>query len=279
MLSGRAAQSPAIPQGELRPYGAAPVKGSAHAHPEFTSGSWRRRGQGAAVVLGAAALAAVSALPAAAAGSSRSLPAHTRFAFHTPDPAAIQQVGQLFGQHDAKDAIAGRRRAAHAAGRLVHQGHARARSASRSHKLVTQDNAVRTVPPGGLLRPRPRLLAVLLGRRRHDAAYQAWIDGFVKGLGHGKAVVVVEPDGLANLPQDCPSAYPGQDIAALTASRLADIKYAADALETTTPTRRSTSTPATAPGRTSARSPSGSPRPASTTSRASRSTSPTTSTP
>ena len=34
-------------------------------------------------------------------------------------------------------------------------------------------------------------------------AYKAWIDGFVAGLGTQKAVVLVEPDGLANLPTDC----------------------------------------------------------------------------
>ena len=64
-----------------------------------------------------------------------------------------------------------------------------------------------------------------------DAAYQAWIDGFVKGLGNTNAIVIIEPAGLANLPSDCPSAYPGQDIAALTAGRIADIKYAAESIE------------------------------------------------
>ncbi|MEH0108698.1 glycoside hydrolase family 6 protein [Tersicoccus sp. MR15.9] len=60
-----------------------------------------------------------------------------------------------------------------------------------------------------------------------DAAYRTWIDGFVRGLGtKQQAIVIVEPDGLANLPSDCPAAYPGQDVAALTAGRIADVKYA-----------------------------------------------------
>lgn len=64
-----------------------------------------------------------------------------------------------------------------------------------------------------------------------DAAYREWIDGFAAGLRTNQRVtVVVEPDGLANLPSDCPSAYPGQDIAALTAGRIADIKYAGDTI-------------------------------------------------
>jgi endoglucanase len=32
-----------------------------------------------------------------------------------------------------------------------------------------------------------------------EAAYQQWIDAFAKGIGHRKAVVIVEPDGLALL--------------------------------------------------------------------------------
>ena len=65
-----------------------------------------------------------------------------------------------------------------------------------------------------------------------DEAYRAWIDGFAAGLRPGqRVIVVVEPDGLANLPSDCPAAYPGQDVAALTAGRIADIRYAATAIK------------------------------------------------
>jgi endoglucanase len=64
-----------------------------------------------------------------------------------------------------------------------------------------------------------------------DEAYRAWIDGVAAGLPRtGRVVIVVEPDGLANLPSDCAGAYPGQDIAALTAGRIADIRYAGQKL-------------------------------------------------
>ena len=68
-----------------------------------------------------------------------------------------------------------------------------------------------------------------------DEAYRAWIDGFAQGLvKKQKVIVVVEPDGLTNLPSDCPGAYPGQDVGTfpnpapgtLTAGRIADIAYA-----------------------------------------------------
>ena len=69
-----------------------------------------------------------------------------------------------------------------------------------------------------------------------DAAYRAWADGFAAGLTKSqKVVVVVEPDGLANLPSDCPSAYPGQDVAALTAGRIADIHYLGTAVKKADP--------------------------------------------
>jgi endoglucanase len=69
-----------------------------------------------------------------------------------------------------------------------------------------------------------------------DAAYRAWATGFAAGLSKRHTViVVVEPDGLANLPSDCPSAYPGQDVDALTAGRIADIKYIGEVIMANNP--------------------------------------------
>jgi endoglucanase len=53
-------------------------------------------------------------------------------------------------------------------------------------------------------------------------AYNAWINGFVAGLGNYKAVVILEPDGLALTPTDCgqPDTY----------NRVSLINYAAHAL-------------------------------------------------
>lgn len=53
-------------------------------------------------------------------------------------------------------------------------------------------------------------------------AYKAWIDGFVAGLGNYKAVIILEPDGLALMPADCgqPDTY----------DRVGLINYAAHAL-------------------------------------------------
>jgi endoglucanase len=67
------------------------------------------------------------------------------------------------------------------------------------------------------------------GGAQSDADYQAWIAAFARGLGNRQAVVVLEPDALANLPSDC---SPTNDpTGALTAGRIADLNYAVSVLE------------------------------------------------
>ncbi len=67
------------------------------------------------------------------------------------------------------------------------------------------------------------------GGAASDADYRAWIAAFASGLGNGKAVVILEPDALANLPSDCgPTTDP---TGAISAARIADIRYAIDVLE------------------------------------------------
>jgi endoglucanase len=67
------------------------------------------------------------------------------------------------------------------------------------------------------------------GGAASDAAYQQWIAAFARAVGQSRALIILEPDALANLPQDCsPTTDP---TGALTASRMADVKYAVTALE------------------------------------------------
>lgn len=60
------------------------------------------------------------------------------------------------------------------------------------------------------------------------AEYQAWIDAIARGIGRRDALVILEPDSLALLPNDC-----GQDDAAgtKTAARYAEVDYAVNRLE------------------------------------------------
>jgi endoglucanase len=69
------------------------------------------------------------------------------------------------------------------------------------------------------------------GGAPNDATYQAWISAFAKGIGGGKAVVLLEPDALANLPSNCgANAYDGAPNPPTDGTRVADIKYAVNAL-------------------------------------------------
>jgi len=67
------------------------------------------------------------------------------------------------------------------------------------------------------------------GGATSDAAYRQWIAAFAGAIGQARAVVVLEPDALANLPQDCsPTTDP---TGALTAARMADLRYAVSVLK------------------------------------------------
>lgn len=62
-----------------------------------------------------------------------------------------------------------------------------------------------------------------------ESAYDAWIKAFAQGIHSEKAIVILEPDALGNMPSDCggPSTnYPFTD-----AERIAEIQYAVTALE------------------------------------------------
>ena len=43
------------------------------------------------------------------------------------------------------------------------------------------------------------------GGALNEADYEAWIDGFAKGIGNQQAVVILEPDALGKMPSAQPS--------------------------------------------------------------------------
>ena len=67
------------------------------------------------------------------------------------------------------------------------------------------------------------------GGARSDAAYQEWIAAFAKAIGNSRAVVILEPDALANLPKDC--GVTSDPVGAVSAARVADINAAVSDLE------------------------------------------------
>ena len=64
-----------------------------------------------------------------------------------------------------------------------------------------------------------------------DAAYEAWISAIKGALGSAQAVVVEEPDALANLPTYCGSAYASQFPGITNTTRINDISSAVTTLE------------------------------------------------
>jgi len=57
-----------------------------------------------------------------------------------------------------------------------------------------------------------------------DAAYDSWIDSISSALGDAKAVVLEEPDALANLPGYCGSAYAAEFPDITNTTRVNDIR-------------------------------------------------------
>ncbi len=68
------------------------------------------------------------------------------------------------------------------------------------------------------------------GGAQDTPTYEAWISTIATAIGDQKAVVLVEPDALANLPSDC--GYPSTvNSTQLTADRYTQITFAVDTLE------------------------------------------------
>lgn len=184
----------------------------------------------AAAATAALGLISVATGPSASASVADPLPASTRFAVPAPDPGAIAQISRLSSEGRSYDASL-IRTMVNTPQAFWFTGGTPAQVQHAVHAVAKKAAATNTVPTLVAYNvPGRDCSQYSSGGAGSDAAYRAWIDGFAAGLVKGKrAVEVVEPDGLANLPSDCPAAYPGQDIAALTASRIADIHFAGQA--------------------------------------------------
>ncbi|MFC8722344.1 glycoside hydrolase family 6 protein [Kitasatospora sp. NPDC057198] len=186
----------------------------------------------AALPAGALALLIGAAVPAAAAPhpapASHTLAPDTVF-YVDPDSDAARQALTDLKQHD----LAGARDMAKLASwpeAAWFTGGTPAEVEAQVRDLVRRAGRARAVPVLVAYDiPLRDCSQYSAGGAQSDADYRAWIDAFARGLGDSKAVVVLEPDGLANLPADC---APGADPAGeQTAGRLADLNHAVDALE------------------------------------------------
>ena len=70
------------------------------------------------------------------------------------------------------------------------------------------------------------------GGAENTADYEAWIDAIATAIGSQKAMIVLEPDALADLPSDCGYDPTQVNIPQATADRYTQINYALTKLET-----------------------------------------------
>jgi len=199
----------------------------------------------AAFVLGAAGLTLAPGL-AAAAPADHTLAANTRFYVPPPAQGSAQQILQLIKSGQLKNAA------------LI-----TAMEAVPSAVWLDGETAAQAAEPGNLgweqadayvaLQVKLTLAAASLenavpifvaynipgrdcseysaGGAPSDAAYDAWIDAISSALGDAKAVVLEEPDALANLPGYCGSAYATEFPDITNTTRIDDIRYAVTTLE------------------------------------------------
>ncbi|WP_371484126.1 glycoside hydrolase family 6 protein [Kitasatospora sp. NBC_00315] len=179
-----------------------------------------------ALVLGLAAPA--TAAPAPPTAADHTLPAGTRFHVDPDSDAAHQAVTDL-KNHDLAGAATMAKLASWPEATWF-TGGTPAEVRSKVEKLMRDARRTGTVPSLVAYNiPLRDCSLYSAGGAQSDAEYQAWIKAFAQGIGNGKAVVVLEPDGLANLPSDCgPDSDP---TGALTSGRIGDLNAAIDALE------------------------------------------------
>ena len=181
---------------------------------------------------------------------SRSLDPRTDFYAPVPEDAALTQVRALLKARDVPDA----RKLAD----LITTPHAvwfssgtPAEVTKAVHQTMAAADCEHHVPVLVAYNVPYRDCAQYSGGGATDtAAYKAWIDGFAQGIGKGKAVVILEPDGLGLIPYNttingvaewCKPTVTdssGNTIPAPGASpeeRYAQINYAVDSIESQAP--------------------------------------------
>ena len=190
-----------------------------------------------ALALAAAAITATPALAAADTATSaatvsggHTLPADTRFFTPPPASGSVQQIADLAKQGDLSDAA------------LLAKMEATPQAVWLTGGTPAQvGRQVRTtMAEAALEHSVPVLVAYDIpgrdcseysaGGAADQSAYDAWISAVAGAIGNARAVVIVEPDALGNMPSDCAvfgtSSYPYTD-----AQRLAEVSDAATALE------------------------------------------------
>jgi endoglucanase len=200
----------------------------------------------ASIALVAGVLAVAAPAVAASAGAGHELAAGTRFYVPPPAQGSVQQILQLLrsGQLRKAGLIAAMEAVPSA---VWLDGETSAQAAEPGNQGWEQADAdvarqVRqTLLAARLQHAVPIFVAYNIpgrdcsqysaGGAPTDAAYDAWIDSIGAALGGAQAVVLEEPDALANLPGYCGAAYASEFPGITNTTRIDDIRYAVATLE------------------------------------------------
>ena len=202
---------------------------------------------GVAVVVGALGVAPIVASAAPSSPSTgRTLPANTRFYVPPPAQGSLQQVAQLLRSHQFKDAaliaaMEATPQAVWLTGETAAEAALPGNLGSQQADFQVRQHVQQTMFGAALERAVPVLVAYNVpgrdcsqysaGGAPSDAAYDAWINSLAQGLGNGKAVIILEPDALANLPTDCSAAYQAANPTITNTTRVDDVAYGVQKLE------------------------------------------------
>ena len=160
----------------------------------------------------------------------RTLPATTHFYVPPPAPGSVQQIERLAAHHRLTDALLLTAMELNAQAVWLTGG---TTSETISTVTATMRHAAdqHTTPVFVLYNiPGRDCGSYSAGGAENTAVYEAWVRAVATGIGDRQAVVLVEPDSLANLPSDC--GYPATvNATQLTADRYAQINYAVTTLE------------------------------------------------
>jgi len=199
-----------------------------------------RRGRAAVLAVSAAlALGQLALAPPAGATpvtTTPTLSAGTRLFTPPPDPGAVQQVIGLGEEGRFADAALVAKEVATPQAVWFTDG--TPQEVQRDvRRTVLEAKAFRAVPTLVVYNAPGRDCAQYsAGGAAGQADYQAWADGLARGLvGNQQVIVVIEPDGLANLPSDCGDAYTSDPQNPTDDERIAEIRYAGEAVEKAAP--------------------------------------------
>jgi endoglucanase len=193
----------------------------------FYAHFWRRGLAFGAVAALALSAAAAPAFAGTGAPTSHELAANTRFFVPAPDRSAVTQIAGAIKAHKYNDAfILGQMVVTPQAVWFTKGTPAEVKKAvATTMKQAAAQKAVPVLVAYNV--PGRDCAQYSAGGAATGDDYKAWIDAFAAGLGKSKAVVILEPDGLALLPTDC-----GQPD---TFDRVGLIAYAGSKIEASDP--------------------------------------------